>query len=265
MGLNFKTAVEKTTKTDYIFSIKYSDFIMDSAKFLKKGHPFIITEAFNHYDTEDDFLKRFIDELGENMISIRTNDYKNPAIYSTLRVTENQTINSYLKNVFSKEIINTYAANNLISKDSLNALNLFYPLKEITEVFESPRVWIGPKGSLTPLHRDSSDNFSYQLIGKKKWTIFSIVDDEKLYFSKNKFGSLSNVESEFSTSPIDLRNVDKRKFPLYKDATPIEVIINPFEIFYLPYGWGHSAENLSTTIMINFWFTLKNYLPYILR
>jgi hypothetical protein len=52
---------------------------------------------------------------------------------------------------------------------------------------------------------------------------------------------------------------------LVSHARKLEVIINPGEVLYLPYAWGHSVENLSTTVMINFWFALENYLPLLLR
>lgn len=106
---------------------------------------------------------------------------------------------------------------------------------------------IGAPGTFTQGHIDSKDNFAYQIIGSKRWTIFSPTDYKYLYYVQRS-GSL-----EWSMALNSLTDPDLEKFPLYAKATPITFILNPGEVLYLPRGWTHTVQNISPALMINTW------------
>ncbi len=108
---------------------------------------------------------------------------------------------------------------------------------------------IGSPGTFTQGHIDSKDNFVYQIIGEKRWTIFSPQDYEYLYYTKTK-GSLewSSVLNVFNVEEIDMT-----KYPLYAKTTPITFTMRPGEVLYLPRGWTHTVANTSPALMINTW------------
>ena len=106
---------------------------------------------------------------------------------------------------------------------------------------------IGAPGTFTQGHIDSKDNFAYQIIGDKRWTIFSPVDYKYLYYVR-KTGSL-----EWSTALNSLTEPDLKRFPLYTKTTPITFVTKPGEMLYLPRGWTHTVENISPSLMINTW------------
>ncbi len=108
---------------------------------------------------------------------------------------------------------------------------------------------IGAPGTFTQGHIDSKDNFVYQIIGEKRWTIFSPQDYKYLYYKQTK-GSL-----EWSTvlNTFDLDNIDSSKYPLYAKTTPITFTMSPGEVLYLPRGWTHTVANISPSLMINTW------------
>ena len=106
---------------------------------------------------------------------------------------------------------------------------------------------IGAPGTFTQGHIDSKDNFAYQIIGEKRWTIFSPLDYKYLYYTKGR-GSL-----EWSSVLSTLEKPDLDKYPLYAKATPITFITKPGEVLYLPRGWTHMVENISPSLMINVW------------
>lgn len=107
---------------------------------------------------------------------------------------------------------------------------------------------IGSPGTFTQGHIDSKDNFVYQVIGRKRWTIFSPQDYKFLYYKKTK-GSLewSAVLNSFEVNP------DLKKYPLFKKTTPLTIEMNPGEVLYLPRGWTHTVANLTPNLMINTW------------
>lgn len=113
--------------------------------------------------------------------------------------------------------------------------------------FLPPSIWMGALGTYTQGHFDSKDNFVYQIIGRKKWYLYSPQDHNFLYFVKNK-GTL-----EWSSALDSLDKPSIEKYPLYKYSNLIEVILEPGEVLYLPRGWVHAVENLEPAFMINLW------------
>ena len=85
------------------------------------------------------------------------------------------------------------------------------------------------------------------MIGQKKWTIYPPTDYKYLYYTKNK-GSLE--WSHVLTSP---NKPDLSVYPLYVNTHPIEFVMNPGEVLYLPRGWSHFVENLTPSLMLNTW------------
>ena len=107
---------------------------------------------------------------------------------------------------------------------------------------------IGSLGTFTQGHIDSKDNFVYQIIGEKRWTIFSPQDYKYLYYTQTR-GSLewSAVLNTAKLKP------DLNKYPLYAKATPVSFVMGPGDVLYLPRGWTHTVLNLTPNLMINVW------------
>ena len=106
---------------------------------------------------------------------------------------------------------------------------------------------MGSPGTFTQGHIDSKDNFVYQILGEKQWTIFSPQDYKYLYYTQTK-GSL-----EWSAALSSQKAPDIRKYPLFAKATPITFTMKQGEVLYLPRGWSHFVENVTPVLMINTW------------
>lgn len=131
-------------------------------------------------------------------------------------------------------------------------IGLNYPYQNLSLLILSSSYFLtyirmGSPGTFTQGHIDSKDNFVYQIIGEKRWTIFSPQDYKYLYYTKTK-GSL-----EWSAVLSSLEAPDIKKYPLYARATPITFTMKPGEVMYLPRGWSHFVENVTPTLMINTW------------
>jgi hypothetical protein len=98
-----------------------------------------------------------------------------------------------------------------------------------------PRIFIGPKGAVTPLHDDIWGTHAWlaQLVGKKRWFLFPPDQKELLH--------------DYKVCPEE---PDLGRFPLYRKARPLEAVIGPGDIIFVPGGWPHYVVSLDPTISI---------------
>ncbi|XP_022636274.1 jmjC domain-containing protein 4 isoform X2 [Vigna radiata var. radiata] len=111
-------------------------------------------------------------------------------------------------------------------------------------------VYIGVKGSWTPLHADVFRSYSWSsnVCGKKKW-LFLDPSQCHLIFDRNMKNCVYNIFDEVSNS----------KFPGFSKAIWLECTQDAGEIIFVPSGWYHQVHNLEDTISINHnWFNAYN-------
>ncbi|XP_060064308.1 2-oxoglutarate and iron-dependent oxygenase JMJD4-like [Ylistrum balloti] len=105
-------------------------------------------------------------------------------------------------------------------------------------------VYMGPKGSWTPLHADVFRSFSWSanICGRKHWIFLAPGEEEKY---RDKFG---NLVYDINSDELN----DPKKYPCFSQSTArIEVIQEPGEVIFVPSGWHHQVHNLEDTISIN--------------
>jgi hypothetical protein len=107
-------------------------------------------------------------------------------------------------------------------------------------------LWYGPKGIVTPLHHDLTNNFMAQILGKKRIFLIPPSQLPHIYNHKHCF------------SAVDLTNIDYERFPEFKHITLIEVILEPGELLFLPIGYWHHVTGLDIVATITF----TNFLPH---
>ena len=108
-----------------------------------------------------------------------------------------------------------------------------------------PRFWIGPAGTVTPLHCDYDDNIFAQIWGTKRIFLSPPHHDEFLYPRE--------ANAILFGSPFDPEAPDFDRFPLARQATMIEVIVNPGDMLYVPAGWYHQVRALTFSLSSNRW------------
>jgi hypothetical protein len=154
------------------------------------------------------------------------------------------------KNMHIKDLCNAikkneeyYGGNNIINKNEMNKINLESSNPNIP-LFDKAKLWIGPNGSRTPLHKDEPDNLALQIYGYKKWIFFNSKDNKNLCFKDN------NKKLEWSEYEINNYSTCKTA----KNAAIYYRTMNPGDLLYLPKQWAHDVTNKSTSIMINYWY-----------
>ncbi|PNF41555.1 JmjC domain-containing protein 4 [Cryptotermes secundus] len=122
-------------------------------------------------------------------------------------------------------------------------LNEYYSAK--TSIRDDYRfVYMGPKGSWTPLHADVFTSFSWSVnvCGRKRWLLFPPGEELCL---QDRFGQLI-----YDATAPELQ--DEKKYPRYKELCSSEEIIQETgEAIFIPSGWHHQVWNLEDTISIN--------------
>ncbi|KAJ8726496.1 hypothetical protein PYW07_001194 [Mythimna separata] len=95
-------------------------------------------------------------------------------------------------------------------------------------------VYIGPKGSWTPLHEDvyCSYSWSVNVVGRKKWILFPPGEEDKL---KDRFDNLPLV-----FEPEKFQNI--KYFEITQEAG---------DALFVPSGWHHQVINEAQTISVN--------------
>ncbi|KAJ1026968.1 hypothetical protein NDA16_002261 [Ustilago loliicola] len=114
-------------------------------------------------------------------------------------------------------------------------------------------VWIGPAGTYTPLHRDPYENLFAQVVGHKRVHLFAPKLAQYLYI--NKSGPQQNTSTIASEHEL-LHPAEDR--PLLATALASEdafvTELHAGDVLYIPQGWYHCVQSLSTSASVNFWY-----------
>ncbi|KAI5082355.1 hypothetical protein GOP47_0002098 [Adiantum capillus-veneris] len=108
-------------------------------------------------------------------------------------------------------------------------------------------VWLGPTGTITPLHRDPYYNVFAQVWGSKYIRVYAPTESEKLYpFKSNLY--LRN------TSEVDIDAKDAfQRWPDLQNAEYLECILNAGEMLFIPKKWWHYVKSREVSLSFSFW------------
>ena len=118
-----------------------------------------------------------------------------------------------------------------------------------TTRYYSHGVLIGPANSKSHLHYDFLHSHAYlaQIVGRKKCTLFSPEDSAALY----------NGDVDPNCPALD-------RFPLFRNATAFECVLEPGELLFMPSLWWHHVIALENSITVNYnFFNRVNFTAYL--
>jgi len=130
-------------------------------------------------------------------------------------------------------------------KENVKPGNLLYHTKKDLEA-DKQFVWISSAGMITHTHFDQDYNFFVQLVGEKRFTLWSPEQHELMY-------SYPRVHPLWHKSRVNFRDVDLLKFPGVARARGIQVRLGPGDMLYVPpYTW-HYVETLTPSVSLSTW------------
>ena len=107
-----------------------------------------------------------------------------------------------------------------------------------------PQLWLGNPTSdnisVSSLHYDCVHGFLCQVYGTKRILLYS-PDQEALVYPRRAF----NMFRACHTGPD---RIDYERYPMFRQARPVEVLLSPGETLFIPLGWFHCVY-ASTPVM----------------
>jgi LPS sulfotransferase NodH len=98
----------------------------------------------------------------------------------------------------------------------------------------------GPAGTITPLHHEACNVLMAQIAGRKRYRLVPAAQWQYLY---SNGGVFSDVECE---------RPDLSRHPKFRNATIIDIVVEPGEVLFMPVGWWHHVRTLDVSMTISF-------------
>ncbi|MEY9543121.1 hypothetical protein ABIE85_006181 [Bradyrhizobium diazoefficiens] len=218
-----------------------------------RNRPVIITDLVKRWPafrlwTPDYFRKQY----GDVMVAIQSNRKTHPVYEVFLRGhTKEVRFAEYIDMLEQGGETNQYyltANDRLLDNEKIRPLlKDFWPFPEYFREDDREQkqfLWLGPKGAVSPLHRDRLNVFMTQVYGRKR---VKMISSDALHL-------VYNFESFFSE--VDAEEPDLKAYPRFSEAEIIDVVLEPGEALLIPVGWWHHVRSLDISINVS----LTNFL-----
>ena len=206
----------------------------------REGQPFLVTGLAERWPLAALTPQQLRERFGDAPVRARVGDYVGTA-FAADRAMRDMLLRDYLDLVADPAPGLPPYVGNL----ELRALNALCHWPGWFERMGPPRFWLGPAGTVTPLHCDYDDNIFAQVWGRKRITLVPPHHEDFLY--------VREANPVLFGSPFDPESPDFERFPLARQALPVECIVEPGELLYVPAGWYHQVRSLSFSLSVNRW------------
>ena len=205
-----------------------------------RGLPFLVPGAVRRWPLMEIDVAALRERFGQVPVRARVGDYINTA-FAPDRAMQDMSMRDYLD--LSERVgegLPPYVGN--LELRELNAL-CHWP--SWFDKMGPPRFWLGPAGTVTPLHCDYDDNIFAQAWGSKRVSLVPPHHDEFLYTRE--------ANAVLFGSPVDPEAPDFERFPLARQAGIISCVVHPGDMLYVPAGWYHQVRALEFSLSANRW------------
>ncbi len=103
------------------------------------------------------------------------------------------------------------------------------------------RLWLGPRGTVTPLHHDVQNVVFVQIVGTKRFLMSPAYEIHRL--DSRLGGVFSGLDPVALDRPNDVSAME---------ANWVRVTLEPGDILFIPLGWWHWVYAMTESISVNF-------------
>lgn len=217
--------------------------VRDAAAFrarARAGLPFVMSGLVERWPLTALTPQQLRERFGDAPVRARVGDYVGTA-FAPDRAMRDMLLRDYLDLVAAPgDGLPPYVGNL-----ELRGLNALCHWPAYFDRMGPPRFWLGPAGTVTPLHCDYDDNIFAQVLGRKRIMLVPPHHEEFLY--------VREANPVLFGSPVDPEAPDFERWPLARQAVPVECIVEAGELLYVPAGWYHQVRALSFSLSVNRW------------
>jgi hypothetical protein len=136
------------------------------------------------------------------------------------------------------------ANNRLLDRPGMRSL--LTDLDPMPDVLDADRLagnaflWLGPSGTVTPLHHDVDNVLFVQVYGEKTITLASPMQSHRMYNSTSVY------------SDVDAKVPDLARHPLFAGVNLMRITVRPGDVLFIPVGWWHQVESTSVSVSVSF-------------
>jgi len=213
-------------------------------KYYAQNRPVLLEGAVRHWPAFSWTVDQLRSRCGSALVEVMTNRNADPR-FEVNRDEHRETMlfATFLEAFETNKKDNDWyiVAHNGVLEGPLSPL--VEDMRPISGVLGPPKgshmnLWMGPTGTLTPLHHDMTNVLLVQLMGRKAVHLAPALEIHLLY---NDIGGFSDV---------DPRNIADH-FPLAKNATFMPVDLEAGDALFVPLGWWHFVESRAPSISVS--------------
>jgi hypothetical protein len=219
--------------------------------FVNTSTPVVITNLVENWDALERWTFEYIGEkFGD--VTAGVLELENGIVVANTQQgsrLNKMTVAECMKHIYATNLNGGYVLSSPV-EEFLDALKNDYYTPPYLEdaAFLRSRLFVGPTGTIAPLHQDLPENLYFMVRGVKRITIFPPMPTWR-YYPNSRFSKLPNH------SKVDIENIDYIKFPRMRFAQPYSVDLVSGEALFLPSFWWHHLRNLEPSVAINFWWS----------
>jgi hypothetical protein len=218
-------------------------------RYYAANRPVILTGLMIGWQAMTRWTPQYLKSIaGDQTIEVMMGRDADPKYEMNARVhRQNLRFADYIDMVYSGKVTNDYylvANNGFLQRPEMRTLlDDFTPFSEYLRHTEEGRqcfLWFGPAGTVTPLHRDTSNILIAQVAGRKRYRMIPASQWQYLYNNEGVF------------SDVDCARPDLERYPEFRKATVTDVIVEPGEVLFMPVGWWHHVLAVDVSITVSF-------------
>lgn len=111
--------------------------------------------------------------------------------------------------------------------------------------------WLGPEGTVTPLHFDPDSNLLAQVVGFKYVRLYRPKDSSHLAPHTDRI--CTNTSQVDLDAYSDVESLEAA-YPGLSSLQYMDVVLQPGDMLYMPPKWWHYVRSLSLSFSVSFFW-----------